>query len=241
MKQYTYVGFISLFLLVTSLVAQNNPLDEPRTRVLNDFHQLNVYSGIYVNLIPAKVNKAIIYGDRYGSIRLIQKGKTLKLRRRLDELFYSTKAYVDLYFKPPLNSIKLHQKANLSTEAILQQNHLQLNVHEGSKFKGTVNTKQLITKVRTGGHALVDGTAEQHRIIVSTGGLCKAMKLSTNRTRIKIFAGGKANIFAKDQIEASVAFGGNIWILGNPKNLIARRTIAGQINHYDNTLTETSN
>ena len=87
--KYTLYSFILLFFIqIVFTYAQEDPLTTPRKDRLNDFTQLKVYSGIQVNLIPSDENKAIIYGDRYSSIRVRQKGNTLKRRMRFGELFY---------------------------------------------------------------------------------------------------------------------------------------------------------
>ena len=219
-----------IFLIkISCLHAQQDAFKGPRKDTLNDFNQLKVYSGIIVNLIPADENKAIIYGDRYGGIRLIQKGNTLKLRMRLGELFYYNNAYVDLYYKTTLHTIKLHQGAVLYTEKPLTQANLLLKVHEGARFEGEITTEKLTTKIRTGGIVSLNGSTSEHIIKVSTGGICEANKLVSKRTQVRVFAGGDVGIFSNERVEAHVSMGGNIGIKGNPKSVIARRTIAGEI------------
>lgn len=228
--KYTLYSFILLFFIqIVSTYAQEDPLTTPRKDRLNDFTQLKVYSGILVNLIPSYENKAIIYGDRYGSIRVRQKGNTLKLRMRFGELFYYHNTYVDLYFKSPLHVVKLHQGASVQTEAPLSQSKFLLKAHEGAQFEGTLETEYLVTKVRTGAQVSLRGKTSEHILKVSTGGVCEARNLKSDRTQVSVFAGGEVGIFSDTQVEAHVSMGGTIGIQGKPKSIIARRTIAGEI------------
>lgn len=224
-------SILLLFLLpIQVLKAQNNdPLFNPRKVVLGNYTQLKIYSGITVNLIPSNENKAIIYGDHYGGILFKQKGNTLKIRMRLGELFHYNNTYVDLYFKRPLQVLKLHQGAQVNTQAPLKHNKIVLKVHEGARFDGVVNTELLITKARTGGLVRLEGTTSAHILKVSTGGICFAEELLSDRTQVSIFAGGEVGVFSDQHIEAHVSMGGNIGIRGKPKSIIARRTIAGEI------------
>jgi len=226
----TLFSFILLFFIQTiSINAQDDPFNIPKKERLYDFTQLKVYSGIFVNLIPSDVNKAIIYGDRYGGILLKQKGNTLKLRMRIGELFNYHNAYVDLYYKSPLQVLKLHQGAVIQTEAPLTQSKFLLKAHEGSQFEGTIETEYLVTKVRTGAMVFLSGETDEHILKVSTGGICEAQNLKSNRTQVRVFAGGEVGIFSDTQVQAHVSMGGSIGIQGKPKSVIATRTIAGEI------------
>lgn len=232
MKTHSLLFNMLLFILLPFqvLTAQkDDPLFNPRKESLGNFTQLKIYSGIIVNLIPSDENKAIIYGDHYGGILLKQKGNTLKVRMRFRELFHYNNTYVDLYFKRPLHVLKLHQGAQVNTQAPLKHNKIVIKAHEGARFDGVVNTELLITKARTGGLVRLEGSTSEHILKVSTGGICFAEDLLSDRTQVSIFAGGEVGVFSDQHIEAHVSMGGNIGIKGKPKSIIARRTFAGEI------------
>ena len=224
--------FIILFATMGQIHSQNyssDPFINSNTIEVNDFSTLKVYSGINVNLIPSDENKLEIFGDRYGGIIAKEKGNTLKIRMRLSELIHYNNAYVDLYYKQPLNSIKLHQGASVQSKRALKNNKMIIKVHEGASFIGEINAMYLYSKVRTGGLLSIYGKVKEHHLKVSTGGICEAEYLITEHSSVKIFAGGNADIYSENWIDAKVSMGGEIRIIGNPKKVYARRTIAGEI------------
>lgn len=235
-KKYT-IALLAMLLLCccVSLGAQNkkmNLLDTPRKIALqNDVSHLKIYSGIIVNLIPSDTNRMEIYGDRYGGIVATHKGNTLKIRMRLTELFHYNNAYIDLYYKAPIHSIKMHQGAVVEATRPLKNEKNVLKAHEGAQFSGTIQAEYLISKSRTGGMLQLQGKVKEHRLYVSAGGSCEAEDLITHSTQVRVFAGGYARIYSENNIDANVVMGGNIGIKGNPTTISARRTIAGEI--YD--------
>ena len=119
--------FTILFATMGQIHSQNyssDPFINSNTIEVNDFSTLKVYSGINVNLIPSDENKLEIFGDRYGGIIAKEKGNTLKIRMRLSELIHYNNAYVDLYYKQPLNSIKLYQGASVQSKRALKNNKI---------------------------------------------------------------------------------------------------------------------
>ncbi|MDG1762467.1 MAG: DUF2807 domain-containing protein [Flavobacteriaceae bacterium] len=230
---YTLFQFIVLVHFVVLANAQpqysNDPLENPRFIKIESFNALKVYSGVIVNLIPSDTNKAVIYGDRYGGLVLKKKGNTLKLKIRLGEMIYYNNTYVDLYYKDSLNSLTLHQGAYVDSKRPIKTNKLLIKAHEGSEFEGEIIADQLFTKARTGGLLTLYGKVKKHQIQISTGGSCYAQDLITDHTSISVFAGGDAIVYSENLINAKVSMGGNIKINGNPKQVIAKRSFAGQI------------
>lgn len=207
----------------------NDPLDTPRIIKIDSFNELKVYSGIIVNLIPSDVNKAVIYGDRYGGLVLKQKRNTLKLRIRLSEMIHYNNTYIDLYYKDSLNGLILHQGASVDSKRPIKTNKLLIKANEGAEFEGEIIADQLFTKARTGELLRLFGKVKNHRIRISTGGICNVQDLITDHTAINVFAGGEAFVYSENLVNAKVSMGGNIKINGSPKQVIARRSFAGQI------------
>ncbi len=234
---YTYHSITLLLILFTlssvNLIhSQNDSSDfflNPNSIEIGDFNELKVYSGIIVNLIPSDENRLEIYGDRYGGIIAKEKGNTLKIKMRLSELIHYNNAYVDLYYKRELNSIKLHQGARVDSKRPLKNNKMVIKVHEGASFKGEIKAMQLISRARTGGSITLYGKVKEHQLRISSGGICEAEDLITEYSDVKIFTGGNADIYSENNIDAQVSMGGEIRIIGNPKKVYARRTIAGEI------------
>jgi hypothetical protein len=63
-------------------------------------------------------------------------------------------------------------------------------------------------------------------VIINSGAILEAKKLNTEQTIITANAGGEADIFAKEFVDAKVRAGGIIQIFGKPKQ-INQKIIAG--------------
>lgn len=221
------------FFKTQMLWAQKEYPAPPRIEPLPSFEKVYVYSGLAVNLIPANENKAIIYGDLYHGIRVKFRRGKLKIRKGLSDLLENNNAYIDLYYNDTPEGILLHQGATVYCDTTLLSNKLLIKAHEGAQFAGNVSTRFLITKARTGGSIHLVGNTQKHLIRVSTGGICETSDLLAQNTNARIFSGGEVTLFNKKEVEAHVALGGYIWIRGNPKSVVAKRTIAGEIYKFN--------
>jgi hypothetical protein len=89
-----------------------------------------------------------------------------------------------------------------------------------------LETEKLNVRVANGSKVTIEGTAENQDVLVNSGGIYKAEKLKTEQTTITANAGGEADIYATDLVEAKVRAGGDITIYGKPKQ-INQKVIAG--------------
>jgi hypothetical protein len=64
---------------------------------------------------------------------------------------------------------------------------------------------------------------------VNSGGIYEAKKLLTNQTVITTNAGGEADIYATELVDAKVRAGGDITVYGNPKQLNQKIIAGGKV------------
>ena len=93
------------------------------------------------------------------------------------------------------------------------------------KFEG----EKLTSIVSTGGKLFLSGKVTNHQSSVSSGGACEGEIFETEQTKVNVTAGGMSYVHATELLEARVTAGGIIRIYGNPKKIVTKKTIGGQI------------
>ena len=83
---------------------------------------------------------------------------------------------------------------------------------------------------RSGGIVNLKGAAvtQEHR--VSAGGVVDAFTLDSEQVEVRVKAGGNAAVRATEFAEATVSFGGSVKVYGEPKKLIQKIAVGGNIN-----------
>ena len=226
--------FLCFFLLtIFQVIAQEDSILEDKSyeRQLNirEFINIKVYSGIEVKLIPGKENKLLISGEDRKDVIAKIKGQTLKIRHSLDHILNPTFTYVELYHTELLDEITLFQGATLKVDSTYRQTSVSLKVQEGSSMNFKFEGEKLTSMVSTGGKLFITGRATNHRSSVNSGGSCEAEVFETEQTKVNVTAGGLSYVKATKLLEAKVTAGGIIRIYGNPKKLVTKKAIGGQI------------
>ena len=93
------------------------------------------------------------------------------------------------------------------------------------KFQG----QKLTSVVSTGGKLFISGKVTNHQSSVSSGGACEGEIFETEQTKVNVTAGGLSYAYASELLEAKVTAGGIIRIYGNPRKLVTKKAIGGQI------------
>ena len=196
---------------------------------VSEFINLKVYSGIEVKLIPAEENKLLIIGEDRMDVVAKIKGQTLKIRHSLDHILNPTFTYVELYHIGEIDQISLYQGTTLKADSIYRQTSITLKVQEGSTMNFKFQGQKLTSMVGTGGKLFISGKATNHQSSVSSGGACEGEIFETEQTKVNVTAGGLSYAYATELLEAKVTAGGIIRIYGNPKKIVTKRAIGGQI------------
>ena len=221
--------FISSFFI--NAQEENQIIEAPQGRevLVDDFTNIKVYSGIEVKLIPSDENKLVIIGEDNVSVVTKIKRKTLKIRHSLEHILNPTFTYVELYHKAILDEISLYQGSDLSSDKTYNQTSISLKVQEGSTMSLVFQGEKISSLVSTGGQLFLSGEVTNHQTVVNSGGACEAETLISEQTKASVTAGGLSYVNASKLIEAKVTAGGIIRIYGNPKKIITKKTIGGQI------------
>ena len=211
-----------IFLLVSNiLLAQIS-------KSLGDFSKVTAFDKISVKLVSSNENRIEIKGDLASEVQIITKNKELKIRMPLEHLMKGDDVKVILYFKK-LETIEANEGSSISCDSNLKALDFNLIAKEGADIKVAIDAQRITLKSSNGAVITLSGKTQNLEAMVSSGGILEAQKLETNQTVISVNAGGNADVFATDLVDAKVRAGGNITIFGNPKQVNQKTVIAGNI------------
>jgi hypothetical protein len=190
-----------------------------------DFSKVTSFDQIDVTLIPASENKVVLNGSGSNDVELVNKNGELKIRMPLTKLLKGDNISATVYFKK-IEAVEANEGSRIASEANLKSTSFDIIAKEGSQIKIKLEVDKLTARVANGSSITLEGKATNQDVLVNSGGKYEAKKLITNQTVITSNAGGEADIFATDLVEAKVRAGGDILIYGKPKQ-INQKVIAG--------------
>lgn len=196
---------------------------------LDPFTEITVSDGIEIDLVKGEKAELRIISTNYDDdeIKIIQRGRELAIS--VDGLFtYETKIKLRLTFQD-LYKIHARSGANIEVKDTIFSD--QLNVKAGGggwiSFKASVN--ELVLKATEGAEIYALGKADYKKCYAQTAGKIHAYEMITNNTYAKVNTGGKADVYALDEVEASINTGGKLNIYGNPNNEYIKSGLGGTV------------
>jgi len=220
MKQYTFI-FIFIF---NSLVFSQTPV----SKILGEFSKLKVYDLINVELIESTENKIEITGKNTKDVLVVQKNNTLKIKMVINKYFSGEETFIKLYYTK-INTIDVNEGAIVTAQTPFNQYELELKSQEGGEIKASVNTKVLTVKSVTGGKIQVSGFSKTQNIDINTAGVYLGANLQAETSKVDIKAGGQAEVNSSEHIDVKILAGGNLTVIGKPKQIKQRKFAGGKI------------
>ena len=198
------------------------------TRSVGEFSSLKVYDKITVTIIPSNENKVESETDD-ASVETINKNGELKIRMAPTKMMQGNQVSVKVYYRN-LNDLQASQGSSIGSNKIIKVKMLTLTANEGSKIDLEINTDRLNVKTNSGGIINVTGKADQQDIVVNSGGVFHGKELKSESATITTNAGGVAEVFATESVDAKTRAGGVIDIYGDPNDRKYKNVIGGKIN-----------
>ena len=192
---------------------------------VGDFNKVTSFDQIDVFLIKSDENKVIIDGKDANEVELVNKNGELKIRMPLTKIMSGNNISVTVYFKK-INAVEANEGTRLACIDTIKATFFDIIAKEGSEIKLQLDVEKLKSKVSDGSTVTLEGKASTQDVLVNSGGIYEAEKLVSSQTIITANAGGQANVFATNLVEAKVRAGGKITIYGKPKQ-INQKVIAG--------------
>ena len=192
---------------------------------VGDFNKVTSFDQIDVILIPSSENKVILTGNNSEQVELVNKNGELKIRMPLTKLLKGDDVSATVYYKK-IDAVEANEGSRIASEATFKSTSFDIKAKEGSQIKIKLDVDKLIARVANGSSISVSGKAKNQDVLVNSGGTYEAEKLITNQTVITSNAGGEADVYATDLVDAKVRAGGDITIYGKPKE-INQKIVAG--------------
>ncbi len=214
--------------LVCSLLLISTVAFSQIEKEVGDFYKVTAFDQIDVLLIQSDENKIILNGNGAEDVELINKNGELKIRMPLTKLLSGDNISATVYFKE-LTAVEANEKSRISSEVIFEATGFDIIAKEGSEIKIKLLVDRLIVKVANGSQVNVEGNAITQDVLINSGGIYEAEKLRTSQTYITANAGGEADIYATDIVDAKVRAGAVITIYGKPKQINQNIVAGGRI------------
>ena len=220
MKKVLLIAFLGLSQLIAAQVTKN----------LGDFTTVKVFDQINVTLVKSTANKIEIKGEKAADVEVVTKGNDLKIRMKLTKLLQGEDIEATVYYTGNIDQVEASEGAYVGSADTFKATAFELNAKEGATIKLNLQVSKLKSVCNSGGILDITGSATNHDALVKAGGILKTKSLETTQTAITINAGGEADIYATDFVEAKTRAGGDINIYGNPKQVNESKTAGGSIN-----------
>ena len=194
-------------------------------KTLGDFHKVTSFDQIDVQLIKASESKIVIKGDKANEVEVVNKNGELKIRMPFTKLLQGDAISATLYYTN-IEAIEANEGSRIASNDVFSGSHFDIILKEGSQVKLNLEVDKLTARVANGSILELEGTADYADVLVNSGGEYEADELITKQTTVTANAGGEAEVYATDYVNAKVRAGGDILIYGKPKQ-IDQKTIAG--------------
>jgi len=218
------------FVLTTLLITFFSFSQNQTNRDPGDFHKLQTYDLLKVNLIKSNENKAVISGKHTGNVVIKNKNGELKVRMGVEKRLSGSETKVDLYYK---NIYRIEAKEGsfvFSKDTIIEPS-LFIKSESGARVSLKVNTSDLVSRALSGGKITLTGTASHNEIDAYTGGWVNAKNLTTQTTKVFIKAGGVVDVYATALLELDLKAGGEANVYHKTSKIVEKITLGGVVNY----------
>jgi hypothetical protein len=194
-----------------------------------DFNKVTAFDQIDVMLIPGNENRVKIDGRGADDVELVNKNGELKIRMPLLKMLDGDHISVTVYYIK-ITAVEANEGSRIACGDKINSVVFDVIAKEGSEIKLILDVEKLSVRTANGSKVLLEGNADIQDVLVNSGGIYEAEKLETKITTIACNAGGEADVFVTEIVDAKVRAGGDITIYGKPKQIKQKVVAGGNIN-----------
>jgi len=207
---------IKSFVAFGILLSCNLLAQEPVERKVEAFDKIEVGDKIIVRLVKSEHESASIrvQGIDAGAVKTVTESGKLTISI-YGEPFTKKKVMITLRYVT-LHSITVTGGAEVTTEGIFKTDSLYVDLKSGGMLYLDADIAYLSGKITEGALLNAEGYADEQNMVVSTSGTLSAFALESDKVTIKATSGGKAKIYAEDELNAEAASKGFISYKGDP-------------------------
>ena len=195
---------------------------------VGNFHKVTAFDQITVELIASEENRIELSGINSNEVEVVNRNGELKLRMPLTKLLKGNQVKAKVYYTD-LDAVEANEGAQISSEAVFKGTTFDIIAKEGAKIDISLDVAKATVKLTSGAIVKTSGTAKNQDVLVSAGAIYNGKDLTTEQTSISSNAGGEAEVFATEFIDAKARAGSDIMIYGNPKQVTKKTFAAGHI------------
>ena len=195
---------------------------------VGDFDKIKVFDLIEVNLIQSDENKIMIKGRNVDDIVWVNKDGVLKIRMQLDKKFTGEDTFIEVYYTD-LKVIDGNEGAQITCNEMVSQHEIELKAQEGAKIRIGMDVSHANIRAVTGGIVEASGLAKSQSIVLNTGGIFEGRELRTSSARVKISAGGEAEVYAMEEVDINIKAGGDVEVYGQPEKVKKNTFVGGRV------------
>lgn len=214
--------FLAVFFIMLQVSAQEISSE------LKDFREVKTFSGVEVIVIPSKENKIEITGHSKEKVKFKVIEDRLEIRLTIDNIWSDDNTLITIYGNS-IETIDANEGSSVKVKGILKPQLAIFRAQEGAFIFAEVKSKNVRSKVISGGHIRVKGKAVNQEVEANTGGQFYGKNLKTNETTITVSTAARGEVYATDYCKATAKLGGIVEISGNPDKVDHKTSLGGKI------------
>jgi hypothetical protein len=196
---------------------------------VGDFTKVTAFDKIDVTLIPSTENKVKLIGKNYNEVELVNKNGELKIRMPFPKMLSGETISATVYYTK-LEAVEANEGSRIASKDAITAVNFDIICKEGSEIKLiNLQADRLQVRVSQGSIVTVLGDVKNQDILSNSGGKYDGQDCKTEQTIVTVNAGGMANIYATDLVDAKTRAGGEIIIHGKPKQINEKKIAGGTI------------
>ena len=226
-----FVASILICLVFTSCLygIKGNHKVVKSERQVSDFGAISASAGIEVILIQDSVVKVIVEAD--SNLQEIIKTEVsngeLKIypKKRISTC-ESKKVYVTFR---TIHALTASSGSEIKAAAGIKLESLQVSVSSGADINLQIIANKLNAEGSSGGNIELKGSAETFEVDGSSGANIKAKELKSKSCNAGASSGANLKLNVVEKINAQASSGGNIHVVGNPKERNIEKSSGGNV------------
>ena len=196
---------------------------------VGEFNKVTSFDKIDVTLIESTENKVVLNGSNSKDVELVNKNGELKIRMPFSKMMQGDAISVTVYFKK-IDAVEANEGSRIATSDEINAINFDIICKEGSEVKiPNLQASRLQVKVSQGSIVTVRGTVKNQDILSNSGGKYDGQDCKTQQTVVTVNAGGIAQVYVTDFVDAKTRAGGEIMIYGKPKQINEKKIAGGSI------------
>jgi hypothetical protein len=198
------------------------------TKNVGDFNKVTAFDKITVKLVAANENKITLKGKLEAEAEVLNNNGELKIRLPIGKFLNGDDLIATVYFKD-LEAIEANEGSYVSCNTEINAIDFTLIAKEGAQIKAIVNAEKITVTSANGAVVNLSGATKNLDVVTNSGGKFEGENCNSSQATVSVNAGGYADVFATDLVNAKTRAGGVITIYGKPKQINKKTVLGGTI------------